>query len=86
MCRRITELMPIIINAAKETVFGCAKMFAHRRWNCSSLLAVPYLRNDLTKEWIRLSKYLKGVSTMCTFHFLLAYFRLIQSAALSLYN
>ncbi|TKR79961.1 hypothetical protein L596_014104 [Steinernema carpocapsae] len=49
MCRRITELMPIITKAAKETVFGCAKMFADRRWNCSSLLAVPYLRNDLTK-------------------------------------
>ncbi|TKR79962.1 hypothetical protein L596_014104 [Steinernema carpocapsae] len=50
MCRRITELMPIITKAAKETVFGCAKMFADRRWNCSSLLAVPYLRNDLTKD------------------------------------
>ncbi|VDN51631.1 unnamed protein product [Dracunculus medinensis] len=48
MCRRISELMPVIIHAAQSTVSTCQKAFADRRWNCSSILLAPNLKADLT--------------------------------------
>lgn len=49
MCRRISELMPVIIRASQSTVSTCQKIFADRRWNCSSILLAPHLKPDLTK-------------------------------------
>ncbi|KHN86399.1 Protein Wnt-11b-2 [Toxocara canis] len=49
MCRRISELMPVIIRASQSTVSACQKIFADRRWNCSSILLAPHLKPDLTK-------------------------------------
>ncbi|KAI6205075.1 Protein Wnt [Aphelenchoides besseyi] len=49
MCRRIPELMPVIVNAAKLALNVCQNAFAEERWNCSTLLLAPDLRSDLTK-------------------------------------
>lgn len=49
MCRRISDLMPVIIRASQTTVSTCQKVFADRRWNCSSVLRAPRYKSDLTK-------------------------------------
>ncbi|MFH4980935.1 hypothetical protein AB6A40_007644, partial [Gnathostoma spinigerum] len=49
MCRRISDLMPVIIRASQSTVNVCQKIFADRRWNCSSVLLAPRLKADLLK-------------------------------------
>ncbi|VBB27483.1 unnamed protein product [Acanthocheilonema viteae] len=49
MCRRISDLMPVIIRASQTTVSACQKVFADRRWNCSSILRAPKYKSDLTK-------------------------------------
>uniref|UniRef100_A0A915Q4D6 Protein Wnt n=1 Tax=Setaria digitata TaxID=48799 RepID=A0A915Q4D6_9BILA len=49
MCRRISDLMPVIIRASQTTVATCQKVFADRRWNCSSVLRAPRYKSDLTK-------------------------------------
>uniref|UniRef100_A0AAF5RU95 Protein Wnt n=2 Tax=Wuchereria bancrofti TaxID=6293 RepID=A0AAF5RU95_WUCBA len=50
MCRRISDLMPVIIRASQTTVSICQKVFADRRWNCSSILRAPRYKSDLTKQ------------------------------------
>ncbi|VDD93663.1 unnamed protein product [Enterobius vermicularis] len=49
MCRKSTDLMPIIIDSAQSVVSVCQKVFADRRWNCSSILLAPNYKHDLTK-------------------------------------
>ncbi|CAG9533812.1 unnamed protein product [Cercopithifilaria johnstoni] len=49
MCRRISDLMPVIIRASQTTVSTCQKVFADHRWNCSSILRAPLYKSDLTK-------------------------------------
>ncbi|VDO42323.1 unnamed protein product [Onchocerca flexuosa] len=42
MCRRISDLMPVIIRASQTTVSTCQKVFADRRWNCTKEQAFVY--------------------------------------------
>uniref|UniRef100_A0AC34G9A5 Protein Wnt n=1 Tax=Panagrolaimus sp. ES5 TaxID=591445 RepID=A0AC34G9A5_9BILA len=49
LCRRMTDLMPYVKNAAKETIEMCQEMFKEYRWNCSTIKKAPYFENDLIK-------------------------------------
>jgi hypothetical protein len=49
MCKRIIDLMPVIIRAAQLTAYTCQQQFADRRWNCSSIQFAPKIKSDLTK-------------------------------------
>ncbi|VDN06451.1 unnamed protein product [Thelazia callipaeda] len=49
MCRRISDLMPVLIQASQTTVSTCQEIFSDRRWNCSSVLRAPNFKFDLTK-------------------------------------
>lgn len=49
MCRRMPDIMPIIIRASQTTVSTCQKVFADHHWNCSSILRAPQYKSDLTK-------------------------------------
>uniref|UniRef100_A0AC34G7S6 Protein Wnt n=1 Tax=Panagrolaimus sp. ES5 TaxID=591445 RepID=A0AC34G7S6_9BILA len=54
LCRRMTDLMPFVKNAAKETIEMCQEMFKEYRWNCSTIKKAPNFENDLIKasrEW-----------------------------------
>uniref|UniRef100_A0A0R3RTF2 Protein Wnt n=1 Tax=Elaeophora elaphi TaxID=1147741 RepID=A0A0R3RTF2_9BILA len=60
MCRRISDLMPVIIRASQTTVTTCQKVFADRRWNCSSILRAPQYKSDLTKVKLILTNPFSG--------------------------
>lgn len=50
--------MPAVIIGARLTKVVCQQQFADRRWNCSSIEAVPHLANDLTRGHWRALKWL----------------------------
>ena len=43
------EMMPHVQTAAALAAETCKLVFQHRRWNCSSIDAAPYLTPDLTR-------------------------------------
>ncbi|XP_034239024.1 protein Wnt-11b-2-like [Thrips palmi] len=47
LCRSTLEAMPHLAKAAQLAVTTCRQVFADRRWNCSSLEALPRLSPDL---------------------------------------
>uniref|UniRef100_A0AC35GWV7 Protein Wnt n=1 Tax=Panagrolaimus sp. PS1159 TaxID=55785 RepID=A0AC35GWV7_9BILA len=49
LCRRMTDLMPYVKNAAKETIEMCQEIFKEHRWNCSTIKKAPNFGSDLTK-------------------------------------
>uniref|UniRef100_A0A915EAF6 Protein Wnt n=1 Tax=Ditylenchus dipsaci TaxID=166011 RepID=A0A915EAF6_9BILA len=49
LCQKMSKVMPLVANAAKNVVNSCQKVFSDRRWNCSSVTMAPDLKPDLTK-------------------------------------
>ncbi|XP_044750174.1 protein Wnt-11b-1-like [Coccinella septempunctata] len=49
LCRSWMETMPHVQMAATIAADTCQKIFADRRWNCSSITRAPYLMPDLTR-------------------------------------
>lgn len=49
LCRRINDLMPILVSAAQATVYACQEVFETSRWNCSSVLEAPNLTAELLR-------------------------------------
>lgn len=45
-CRASPDVMPGLVQAAKDTSTVCQQAFRHRRWNCSSIERAP----DYTPE------------------------------------
>ncbi|XP_070156463.1 protein Wnt-11b [Polyergus mexicanus] len=45
-CRATPDVMPSLVQAAKDTSIVCQQAFRHRRWNCSSIERAP----DYTPE------------------------------------
>lgn len=45
-CRATPDVMPSLVQAAKDTSIVCQQAFRHRRWNCSSIELAP----DYTPE------------------------------------
>lgn len=45
-CRAAPDVMPSLVQAAKDTSTVCQQAFRHRRWNCSSIERAP----DYTPE------------------------------------
>lgn len=45
-CRATPDVMPSLVQAAKDTSSVCQQAFRHRRWNCSSIERAP----DYTPE------------------------------------
>ena len=48
MCRQNLDLMRVVSHAALLANSTCQRIFADRRWNCSSVTRVPHLTPDLT--------------------------------------
>ncbi|XKL62810.1 hypothetical protein PGB90_002643 [Kerria lacca] len=53
LCKKITDCMPYVYEAAELVITTCQNLFRHRLWNCSSIKLLPHLSQDLsagTKE------------------------------------
>ncbi|XP_011304474.1 protein Wnt-11b-2-like [Fopius arisanus] len=46
-CRATTDVMPSIVQAARDTTAVCQQAFRNRRWNCSSIERAPHYTPDL---------------------------------------
>ena len=46
-CKTNPDFMPIIKQAAGQTIIACMEQFKDFRWNCSNILNVPVLTNDM---------------------------------------
>ncbi|CAD6222172.1 GSCOCG00000784001-RA-CDS [Cotesia congregata] len=46
-CRAAPDVMPSLIQAARDTSFVCQQAFRNRRWNCSSIERAPYYTPEL---------------------------------------
>uniref|UniRef100_A0A914WIB1 Protein Wnt n=1 Tax=Plectus sambesii TaxID=2011161 RepID=A0A914WIB1_9BILA len=67
LCKRHTEMMPVIMRAAQLTAYTCQTQFADRRWNCSSVSFAPRMKPDLTKG-TREQAYLYALSSAAITH------------------
>ncbi|XP_012262223.2 protein Wnt-11-like [Athalia rosae] len=47
VCRAAPDVMPNLVEAAKDTATVCQQTFRHRRWNCSSIQLAPNYTQDL---------------------------------------
>jgi hypothetical protein len=46
-CRAAPDVMPSLVQAAKDTSTVCQQAFRHRRWNCSSIERAPHYTPEL---------------------------------------
>lgn len=46
-CRATPDVMPALVQAAKDTSTVCQQAFRHRRWNCSSIERAPDYTSEL---------------------------------------
>ncbi|XP_044596335.1 protein Wnt-11-like isoform X1 [Cotesia glomerata] len=46
-CRTAPDVMPSLIQAARDTSFVCQQAFRNRRWNCSNIERAPYYTPEL---------------------------------------
>lgn len=67
LCRDSLELMPTVVHSALVGMETCQNQFKDRRWNCSSVLAVPNLNNDLIRG-TREQAYVYGISSAALVH------------------
>jgi len=50
ICQRNPDLMPAVMQAAKDSVDVCQELFADRRWNCSTVTLGPNYLPDLASS------------------------------------
>ncbi|GFR69836.1 protein Wnt, partial [Elysia marginata] len=67
LCRDNLELMPTVVHSALVGMETCQNQFKDRRWNCSSVLGVPNLNNDLIRG-TREQAYVYGISSAALVH------------------
>ncbi|RUS84548.1 hypothetical protein EGW08_007717 [Elysia chlorotica] len=67
LCRDNLELMPTVVHSALVGMETCQNQFRDWRWNCSSVLAVPNLNNDLIRG-TREQAYVYGISSAALVH------------------
>ncbi|KAK0180025.1 hypothetical protein PV327_005708 [Microctonus hyperodae] len=46
-CRAAPDVMPSLVQAAKDTSYICQQAFRNRRWNCSSIERAPHYTPEL---------------------------------------
>lgn len=46
-CRAAPDVMPSLVQAAKDTSYICQQAFRNRRWNCSSIERAPQYTPEL---------------------------------------
>jgi len=67
LCRNNLDLMSTVVGSAIISVETCQRQFADRRWNCSSILHVPKLTNDLLNG-TREQAYVYGIASSALVH------------------
>ncbi|GFO28188.1 protein wnt, partial [Plakobranchus ocellatus] len=67
ICRDNLDLMPSVVTSTLVGMETCQNQFKDRRWNCSSVLAVPNLNNDLVRG-TREQAYVYGISSAALVH------------------
>lgn len=50
ICEKNVEFMPSVVSASKQTILTCQRIFADRRWNCSSVNLTPYYLPDIARD------------------------------------
>jgi len=58
-CRATPDVMPALVQAAKDTSMVCQQAFRYRRWNCSSIERAPDYTPELLTGLFAKLDYLK---------------------------
>lgn len=56
-CRATPDVMPSLVQAARDTSIVCQQAFRHRRWNCSSIEGAPNYTPELLTGNFSFSTY-----------------------------